>query len=94
MNLLKVKIRKQHKTYAVLIKDFQKYFMTHQYIPEIFHDPCKNPSASPPAYLMYGLLVTCKQSKSDVSKQNKSYYKNKFPKNVFFQRAVYELPKL
>ena len=28
--------------------------MAHQYMPKIFHDPHKNPRASPPTYLMYG----------------------------------------
>ena len=36
------------------IKYFQKYFMAHEYMPKIFHDPCKNPLALPPTYLMYG----------------------------------------
>ena len=31
--------------------------MAHQYKPKIFHDPCKNPSAIPPTYLMHGTEV-------------------------------------
>ena len=27
------------------IKNFEKYFMAHQYVPKIFHDPHKNPPA-------------------------------------------------
>ena len=34
-----------------------KYFMAHQYIPKIFHDPCKKTQLpAPPTYLMYGLV--------------------------------------
>ena len=38
---------------------FEKYFMAHQYMPKIFHDPHKNPSQTPtpppsPTDLMYG----------------------------------------
>ena len=36
------------------IKNFEKYFMTNQYMPKIIHDPHKNPPAPPPTYLMYG----------------------------------------
>ena len=41
------------------MKNFEKYFMAHQYKPKIFHDPHKNPTAPtppipPPTYLMYG----------------------------------------
>ena len=39
------------------IKNFQKYFMTHQYKLKIFHDPCKNPPAPSPIYLVYGFLA-------------------------------------
>ena len=28
-------------------KNFQKYFMVHQYMPKISHGPSKNPPASP-----------------------------------------------
>ena len=35
------------------IKSFEKYFMIHQYMPKIFHDPHKNPPAPPPTKLMY-----------------------------------------
>ena len=27
--------------------------MAHQYLPKIFHGPCKNPLPPPPIYLMY-----------------------------------------
>ena len=30
------------------IKNFQKYFMAHQYMPKKFPDPCKNPPPPPP----------------------------------------------
>ena len=33
------------------IKIFEKYFMDHQYVPKIFHDPYKNPPA-PPSYIL------------------------------------------
>ena len=36
------------------IKNFEKYFMVHQYLPKLFHDPHKNPPAAPPTFLMYG----------------------------------------
>ena len=39
------------------IKIFEKYFMDHQYVPKIFHDPYKNPPAPLPTYLMYGPLL-------------------------------------
>ena len=36
------------------IKNFQKYFMTYQYMPKIFHDTSKNPQSPPfPTYLIY-----------------------------------------
>ena len=38
------------------IKNFWNYFMAHQYMSKIFHDPHKIPPASPPTYLMYGPL--------------------------------------
>ena len=31
--------------------------MTHQYMPNIFHRPHKNPLAPPPPYLMHGPLA-------------------------------------
>ena len=34
------------------IKNFEKCFMAHQYVPKIFYDPRKNPPVLPPAYLM------------------------------------------
>ena len=36
------------------IKNLEKYFTIHQYMPKTFHDPDKNPPASSPIYLMYG----------------------------------------
>ena len=39
------------------IKNFEKYFMAHQFMPKIFHDPHKHSPVSPPTYLMYGPLV-------------------------------------
>ena len=36
------------------IKNFEKYFMTHWYTPNIFHDPHKNPPVPLPTYVMYG----------------------------------------
>ena len=38
------------------LKNFEKYFMAHQYMTKIFHGPHKNPPTSPPTCLMYGLL--------------------------------------
>ena len=31
--------------------------MIYQFMPNIFHDPRKNPQASPPTYLMYGPIL-------------------------------------
>ena len=31
--------------------------MVYQFMPNIFHDPRKNPPASPPTYLMYGPIL-------------------------------------
>ena len=44
---LKNKITKiEHKkNISWPIKNFEKYFMAHQYIPKIFHGPHKNPPA-------------------------------------------------
>ena len=39
------------------MKNFEKYFMTHQYMPKTFNDPHKTPPASQPTYLMYALLL-------------------------------------
>ena len=39
------------------MKNFEKYFVAHQYMPKIFHDPYKNPPAPSPTYLMYGPLL-------------------------------------
>ena len=36
------------------MKYFQKYFIAHQYMPKIFHDPCQNPLDPLPTYFMYG----------------------------------------
>ena len=54
---LKNKIMKiEHK--KIFRGPFEKYFMAHQYMPKIFHDPHKNPSQTPlppsPTDLMYG----------------------------------------
>ena len=39
------------------IKNFEKYFMAHQYTPKIFHHSHKNPLLLPsPTYLMLGPL--------------------------------------
>ena len=38
------------------IKNFEKHFMAHQYMPKFFHKPHKIPLAPPPTYLMYGAL--------------------------------------
>ena len=32
---------------------FEKYFMAHQYMPKIFHDPSKNPLTPHPTYLIF-----------------------------------------
>ena len=45
-------------------KNFQKYFMAHQYMPKIFNDPHKNPPALSPTYLMYGPLAQNLMEKS------------------------------
>ena len=47
---LKNKIMKiEHKKISPWpIKNFEKYFMTHQYMPKIFHGPHKNSPAPPP----------------------------------------------
>ena len=58
MDLLKVKIWKEQKNILWPIKKFQKYFMAHQYLANIFHDSSKNPPAFPPTSLMYGPLNT------------------------------------
>ena len=38
------------------IKNLEKYFTAHQYMPKIFHEPHKNSPAFPPKYLMYSPL--------------------------------------
>ena len=49
MNLLKVKIMKEHKKiFDGSLKVLQNF------MPKMFHDPCKNPSALSPTYLLYG----------------------------------------
>ena len=45
-----------YKKYLVAYQKNFKYFMAHQYMSKLFHGPCKNPLASPPAFLMYGPL--------------------------------------
>ena len=47
--------------------------MAHQYMPKIFRDPNKHPSALPPTYLMYGSLassISLGQAMFVVQKQN------------------------
>ena len=44
------------------IKNFEKYFMAHQYMPKIFNGPHKNPTALPPTNLMYGFLFLLLQN--------------------------------
>ena len=44
----------KHKKYFGPIKNFEKYFMAHQYTPKLFHEPHSNPPVPPPTYLMYG----------------------------------------
>ena len=39
------------------IKNFEKFFMAHQYMPKIFHGPHKNPPDPRPTYLMYSPSV-------------------------------------
>ena len=39
------------------IKNFEKCFWAHQYMPKIIYDPHKNPLSLPPAYLLYGPLL-------------------------------------
>ena len=39
------------------MKNFDKYFMTHQYMPKTFNDPHKTPPAPQPTYLMYAPLL-------------------------------------
>ena len=36
------------------MKNFEKYFMAHQYLPKIFDGPHKIPLTPAPTYLMYG----------------------------------------
>ena len=50
------------------IKNFQKYFMAHQYMLKIFHDPQKNPPVPPPTYLMYGPLLQFIYQKDQIQK--------------------------
>ena len=39
------------------IKNFEKYFIAHQYMPKIFHDPHKNSPA--PSYILNVPSLTC-----------------------------------
>ena len=50
------------------IKNFEKYFMAHQYMPKILHDPHKNPPPPPPKYLMYGPLLMFQNLDLKISK--------------------------
>ena len=36
------------------MKNFEKYFMAHQYMAKIFHGLHKKPPTPPTTYLMYG----------------------------------------
>ena len=47
------------------IKNFAKYFMSHQYMPKIFHDSDKSPPAPSPTYLMCGPLIEIMRRKND-----------------------------
>ena len=42
------------------VKNFERYFMAHQYMPKLSHDPHKNSLAPSPTYLMYGPLIELK----------------------------------
>ena len=50
----KNKIMKIEQNISWPIKNFEKYFMAHQYMLKIFHGPHKNPLAPVPTYLMHG----------------------------------------
>ena len=47
-NLNKITKIKQNISWP--IKNFEKYFMVHQYMPKIFHDPTK--TIPPPSYIL------------------------------------------
>ena len=40
------------------MKNFEKYFMAHQYMAKIFHGSHKNSPPPCPTYLLYGPLPT------------------------------------
>ena len=51
---LRNKLRKWNmKNISWPIKNFEKFFMAHQYMPKIFYGPHKNPPVPLPTYLMY-----------------------------------------
>ena len=52
-----IKIERK-KIFCVPSKNFEKYFMAHQYMPKIFHGPHKNSPAPSPTYLMYGPWIS------------------------------------
>ena len=55
LNLKNKIIKIEHKkNISWPIKNFENYFMAHQYMPKIFHDPDKHLPVPPPTYLMYG----------------------------------------
>ena len=50
--------------------------MAHQFMPKIFHDPCKNPLTASPTYLMYGPYL---------KKNNSQTFKSSSCKKNFLQ---------
>ena len=56
MNILKIKIRKEHEKYFAAHQRFSKIYHDSSIYAKIFHDPCKTPPALLPTYLMYGPL--------------------------------------
>ena len=67
------------------IKNFEKYFMTHEYMPKIFQDPHKNPPPPSPTYLMYGPLSQIKQNEieSSICHCKEFYYLNYISECLF-----------
>ena len=50
----KKKERSTSENFLWFMKNFQKYFMAHQYSPKFFVAPAETFRLSPPIYLMYG----------------------------------------
>ena len=50
------------KIYFADHQKISKIFLVHQYMPKIFHGPCKNPSAPTSSYLMHSPSLTCVSS--------------------------------